>query len=72
MSPNESNCHNFCQTDPNSPNGTKVTQTVQNDPNNQLNQNEGSSPHVRLKFPFDLEDASTVTTSLVMFANTFR
>jgi hypothetical protein len=27
---------------------------------------------VRLKFPFDLEDASTVTTSLVMFANTFR
>jgi hypothetical protein len=50
----------------------KVTQTVKNDPNNQLNQNEGSSPHVRLESLFDLEDASTVTTSLVMFANTFR
>jgi hypothetical protein len=50
----------------------KVTQTVQNDPNNQLNQNEGSSPHVRLESPFDLEDTSTVTTSLVMFAYTFR
>jgi hypothetical protein len=66
MSPNESNCHNFCQTDPNSPNGTK------SDPNNQLNQNEGSSPHVRLESQFDLEDTSIVTTSLVMFAYTFR
>jgi hypothetical protein len=27
---------------------------------------------VRLESPFGLEDASTVTTSLVMFANTFR
>lgn len=50
----------------------KVTQTVQNDPNNQLNQNEGSSPHVRLESQFDLEDTSIVTTSLVMFAYTFR
>ncbi len=50
----------------------KLIQTLQNDPNNQLNQNEGFSPHVRLESPFDLEDASTVATSLVMFANTFR
>jgi hypothetical protein len=27
---------------------------------------------VRLESPFDLEDTSTVTTSLVMFAYTFR